>query len=233
VLTANSPLSLPKGTTAILNGTQLRATDPEQNPGQLIYTLTRLPEAGLLQLNGTRPNIGATFTQTDIDTGRLSYSSFGRNQRLTNNNRDEFLPKVSGSNAMWHGTGGSDGGTDTEIFFFNGSIVTQLTTNNTEDFEPQISGTNIAWSGTGGSDGGTDTEIFFFNGSTVSQLTSNTIIDLRVQVSGSNVIWGSYIDSDVTSEIFFGNVAPNDNFGFTIADGAGGVTNGTFTLNLV
>ena len=61
----------------IFNGNLLKATDAEQNSSQLVYTLTRLPEAGLLKLNGDRLKAGGTFTQADIDAGRLVYNSRG------------------------------------------------------------------------------------------------------------------------------------------------------------
>jgi hypothetical protein len=64
---------------------------------------------------------------------------------------------------VWDGRGGSDGGTDFETFFFNGTTITQLTTNRTDDFIPGVSGSNVVWTGRGGSDGGTDDEIFFGN----------------------------------------------------------------------
>ncbi|MCU0569438.1 MAG: T9SS type A sorting domain-containing protein [Oculatellaceae cyanobacterium Prado106] len=207
LLATNSPLSLPKGTTAIFNGTQLKATDLEQNPSQLTYTVTRLPESGLLQLSGTRLAVGNTFTQTDIDTGRLSYSGLGRNQRLTNNNEFDTAPQVSGLNAVWSGVGGSDRGVDEEIFFFNGTTVTQLTTNGTLDLEPQISGNNVVWFGAGGSDGGVDEEIFFFNGTTVTQLTTNNTGEFYPQVSGNNIVWLGIGGSDggTDTELFFFN----------------------------
>ena len=274
VLAVNIPISLTKGTPAIFNANLLKATDAEQNSSQLVYTLNRLPEAGLLQLNGNRLKTGGTFTQADIDAGRLAYNSLGRNQQLTNNSTDDFDPQISGSNVAWYGSGGTDGGTDTEIFFFNGSTVTQLTTNSTSesdlqisgsnavwrgsggtdggtddeifffngstvtqlttnstfDFQPQISGSNVAWYGSGGTDGGTDDEIFFFNGSTVTQLTTNSTDDLAPQISGSNVAWNSILGGSY--EVFFGNLAKNDNFDFTIADGVGGATNGTFNITL-
>ena len=230
VLVVNAPLSLTKGTPAIFNGNLLKATDAEQNSSQLVYTLTRLPEAGLLNLNGDRLKAGGTFTQADIDAGRLVYNSLGRTQRLTTNIAEDFSPQISGSNVVWYGTGGTDSGTDNEIFFFNGSTTTQLTTNNTDDRAPQISGSNIVWYGSGGTDGGTDSEIFFSNGSSTTQLTTNTTEDFSPQISGSNVSWINRVSSSY--EIFFGNLAKNDNFGFIVADGVGGATNGTFNLTL-
>jgi len=69
-----------------------------------------------------------------------------------------------------------------------------------------------------------------FNGSTTTQLTTNSADDRDLKISGSNVAWSKFVGS--TYEIYFGNLAKNDNFGFTVADGVGGTTNGTFNLTL-
>jgi Cadherin-like len=207
VLAVNTPLSLAKGTPVIFNSNLLRATDTEQNAGQLVYTLTRLPEAGLLKLNGDRLKAGGTFTQADIDAGRLVYNSLVRSQRLTTNGTNDYDPRISGFNVVWSGRGSIEGSVDYEIFFFNGSSTTQLTTNSTDDSQPEISGSNIVWSGSGGTDGGTDNEIFFFNGSTTTQLTTNNTDDSQPQISGSNIVWygNGGTDSGTDYEVFFSN----------------------------
>jgi hypothetical protein len=209
-LVANTGISLAKGTTAIFNGSLLKATDAEQQPGQLVYTVNSLPENGKLLLNGTALGQNASFTQADIDSGRLSYISLGGIKQLTTNSTEDFRPQVSGLNVVWEGTGGSDGGTDFEIFLFNGTTTTQLTTNSTDDFDPQVSGSNVVWSGRGGSDGGTDREIFLFNGTSTTQLTSNSTDEFAPRVSGSNVVWYGTGGSDggTDFEIFLFNGTP-------------------------
>ena len=321
-LVANTGITLAKGTTAIFNGSLLKATDAEQQPGQLVYTVNSLPEHGKLLLNGTALGQNASFTQADIDSGRLSYINLGGIKQLSTNSIDDFRPQVSGSNVVWAGTGGSNGGTDREIFFFNGTATTQLTTNSTDDFFPQVSGSNVVWSGRGGSDGGSDYEIFLFNGTTTTQLTTNSTEEFDPQVSGSNVVWqgtgrngggtdreifffngttttqlpsnstgnftprvsgsnvvwlgtggsdggtdfeiflfngttttqlttnstndfipgvsGSNVvwigrggsDGGTDDEIFFGNLANRDRFNFTVSDGAGGSTAGTYNFTI-
>ncbi len=234
ILEGNTGITLAKGTTAIFNGSLLKATDAEQQPGQLVYTLNSLPEYGKLLLNGTALGQNASFTQADIDSGRLSYINLGGIKQLTTNSTEDFRPQVSGLNVVWSGPGGSDGGTDSEIFLFNGTTTTQLTTNSTDDFDPQVSGSNVVWSGRGGSDGGTDGEIFLFNGTATTQLTTNSTDDFIPQVSGSNVVWYGRGGSDggTDGEIFFGNLASRDRFNFTVSDGAGGSTAGTFNFTI-
>ncbi len=72
---------------------------------------------------------------------------------LTTNLLEDRFPQISGSNVVWYGTDG----TTRNIYFYDGSTVSQLTDDSTNDFNPQISGTNVIWFG---SDGG-DNEIFF------------------------------------------------------------------------
>jgi hypothetical protein len=163
ILEGNTGITLAKGTTAGLNGSLLKATDAEQQPGQLVYTLNSLPEHGKLLLNGTALGQNATFTQADIDSGRLSYINLGGIKQLSTNSTEDYIPRVSGSNVVWDGTGGSDGGTDMKSSCSTAqpplnSPPTALMT------LTQVSGSNVVWSGRGGSDGGTDCEIFFFNG---------------------------------------------------------------------
>ena len=52
----------------------LRAVDPDNTPSELVYTLVTAPSAGELRLDGSAILPGGTFTQQDIDDGRLSYA---------------------------------------------------------------------------------------------------------------------------------------------------------------
>jgi hypothetical protein len=70
VLAANTGLTLPAGGIAVINSTVLQATDRDDSPADLIYTVTTAPTQGTLSL-------GTTFTQVDIDSGRLSYHHTG------------------------------------------------------------------------------------------------------------------------------------------------------------
>jgi hypothetical protein len=89
ILEGNTGISLAKGTTAGLNGSLLKATDAEQQPGQLVYTLNSLPEHGKLLLNGTALGQNASFTQADIDSGRLSYMNLGGIKQLSTNSTED------------------------------------------------------------------------------------------------------------------------------------------------
>lgn len=222
-VSTNISIALLRGTSATLNNTTLQATDPEQTTGQLVYTVTTLPKAGQLRLNGNGVSLGSTFTQADIDSGLLSYTHIQGIQQLTQNNFEEgfedtdfpnteidanfnaaFLGfQVSGNFVAWSGFDGND----YEVFLYDGITTRQLTNNAQEDLVFGLDGTKVVWQGKGGSDGGSDYEIFFYNGTATQQLTANTTEDSIPQISGSNVVWFGTGGSDrgLDNEIFFFN----------------------------
>lgn len=51
----------------------LLVVDDDTPPEQLVYTITHLPTGGMLQLNGQLLDIESSFTQDDINQGRLTY----------------------------------------------------------------------------------------------------------------------------------------------------------------
>lgn len=53
--------------------TILQAVDVDNEPGELVYTLKTVPRHGQLQLDGSVLTEGDTFSQLDIDRGRLRY----------------------------------------------------------------------------------------------------------------------------------------------------------------
>ena len=82
----------------------LQVTDADNTPAQLIYTVTTAPVDGRLELT-TAPGVAITsFTQADIDAGRLVYVNNG-----ANSTSDSFTFTVS------DGAGGSIGATTFNI----------------------------------------------------------------------------------------------------------------------
>ena len=65
----------PSSATAI-DATLLETVDSDDGPEELLYTLTAAPNAEL-QLDGVPLNVGDTFTQADINAGRLFYVHSG------------------------------------------------------------------------------------------------------------------------------------------------------------
>ncbi|HYE36122.1 FG-GAP-like repeat-containing protein, partial [Methylocaldum sp.] len=66
-------VSLPQGGTLTIDTSLLEARDDEDPPTALTYTVSDLPDFGVLQLNGVSLTQGGTFTQADIDSNRVVY----------------------------------------------------------------------------------------------------------------------------------------------------------------
>ncbi len=105
-------------------------------------------------------------------------------QPLTANPTTDSNPRVFGDKVVWQGTGGTDAGTDDEIFYFDGNTIIQLTENSVPDRNPEISELGIVWE----RGNGTTQEIIFWNGSE-SALTSNAVFDGESSISSQRVSW--------------------------------------------
>lgn len=89
-LITNNPLTLPAGTNAAILDNLLKATDPNNGPAQLVFTVMTLPKHGLLNINGLNASVGAQFTQQDISNGGVRYYDYGLNQ-----GQDDFCFSVT------------------------------------------------------------------------------------------------------------------------------------------
>ena len=81
----NSLTYNPDETSITIDETMLKvASGNESDPTLLVYTITTLPDAGMLLRSGTPLNNGDTFTQADINNGLITYvpnvSSFSTSQ---------------------------------------------------------------------------------------------------------------------------------------------------------
>ena len=115
--------------------------------------------------------------------------------QLTDNDVNDFFPKISGDNIVWQ----SQINEDSEIFLYDGSEaeIIQITDNAIRDTNPAISGSNVVWSQSG--------EIVLYNGSETIQLTDNDVRDTSPAISGNNVVWKSEIDTDGEIFLYDGN----------------------------
>ncbi len=111
--TANVPLFLPEGGSSIIGSSLLNSVDPDNtDPETLQYRLTETPQYGSLTLSGSQLGVGSTFTQADINTGRLNYEHDG-----SENFADNFQFIVSDSVADHvYAPGGSGGVSTFDIF---------------------------------------------------------------------------------------------------------------------
>ncbi|KAB2969637.1 cadherin-like domain-containing protein, partial [Zoogloea sp.] len=120
--------TLLEGETITLNNTQLTATDPDTVPAQLTYRVLSLPSSGSIRLNGVALEYFDSFTQADVDAGRVSFLHAGGEDFV-----DFFTYSVS------------DGSTETAVRNFNLTITPQndtpTATNGSRIFGPE--GTSI------------------------------------------------------------------------------------------
>ena len=74
IIQLNSLTYNPDETSITIDETMLKVTSGNQSdPTLLVYTITTLPDAGVLSKNGTPLNSGDTFTQADINDGLITY----------------------------------------------------------------------------------------------------------------------------------------------------------------
>ncbi|MBK6932220.1 MAG: proprotein convertase P-domain-containing protein [Saprospirales bacterium] len=80
VLVNNNPLVLDPGVNAVIAPDLLKTTDPNNSDDQLVYTLMTTPANGELQLYwGGALQVGAQFTQADLNGNGLRYFDYGHN----------------------------------------------------------------------------------------------------------------------------------------------------------
>ena len=78
VLATNAGATVAEGSTGnVIASTQLQTTDADNTNAELVYTLNAVPVNGTLRLSGTALAANDTFTQADIDAGRLTYDHDG------------------------------------------------------------------------------------------------------------------------------------------------------------
>lgn len=69
--------NVPEGGTATITSAFLTAIDSDNTTVQRQYRITQAPTQGVLQLNGAALGVGSTFTQADIDAGKVTYKHNG------------------------------------------------------------------------------------------------------------------------------------------------------------
>ena len=75
----NQSAIVDEGQSIIFDSSLLSVSDPEQSPNALTYSIETLPVNGELFLDGNLLAVGATFTQADVDSGRVRYDHNGTN----------------------------------------------------------------------------------------------------------------------------------------------------------
>ena len=73
VVNVNTGKTLAEGTSALISSSQLFATDPDNTPTQLVYTVSTAPANGRLE-RVAAPGVAITsFTQADLNSGAIRY----------------------------------------------------------------------------------------------------------------------------------------------------------------
>jgi hypothetical protein len=116
VAEVNTGATIDEGASLTLTSEHLLATDPESSADKVKYTLdpegnSEFPKNGLLKLNGVPLGDGGTFTQADINTGKVIYTHNG-SETLS----DGFVFEVADEFGHLASTNGST------IFFFDLTI---------------------------------------------------------------------------------------------------------------
>ena len=70
VIATNTPLNVNEGAAGVIDASLLETTDQDHGPTSLVYNVTTAPANGTLLVSGVA---SLTFTQDDIDNGRLTY----------------------------------------------------------------------------------------------------------------------------------------------------------------
>ena len=69
----NAGLTLDEDATAVITNTKLKITDVDTSAGDITFILAAIPVNGKLQLDGSDLAATDTFSQADIDSGKLKY----------------------------------------------------------------------------------------------------------------------------------------------------------------
>ena len=87
---------------------ELSAVPPTQSADQVVYTLKALSTHGYLKLDGVRLGVGSSFTQADVNSGKLTYTH--TDTSATQNDPDSFRVTVNDGATPFTRPGGVTGG---------------------------------------------------------------------------------------------------------------------------
>ena len=204
------------GTT--LSAAMLDTTDVDNSAAQVVYTVTVVPGNGVIKLSGTTLNLSDTFTQDDIDNSRLTYDHDG-----SETTGDSFDFSV-------------DDGVGTAS---TGTFSITVTPQNDE----QVLATNISPTVLEGSVGTTlsaamlDTtdvdntaaQVVY----TVTDVPGNGVIKLSgTTLNLSDTFTQDDIDNSRLTYDHDGSETTGDSFDFSVDDGVGTASTGTFTISV-
>ncbi len=215
-LVSNNPLTLNEGATQTISSTSLLVSDGAQSPGLITYSVLTAPNpiAGSLNLNSTVLAVGGTFTQADINAGRLTYRQSGSETPLS----DSFVFRAAtGSTGPLASTIPP---TTFSLNFLPVNDAPQLLSTNlgvTLTEGTAIAITSTLLSATDAEQGPTQL-VYSINNAP----TNGTLLRSGLALTTGGTFTQAEITGNLLTYSHNGSETLNDGFTFTLTDGAGG-----------
>jgi VCBS repeat-containing protein len=215
VITTNTGLSVNEGGTTTLGSGQLSASDSDNTPAQLVYSLTSAPAHGRLERVGTPGVVISSFTQADINSGSVRYVHDG--SETTTDSLSFTL---------------TDGGTDV-----TGTFSITISAVNDPPVLDTNTGVTVDEGGVIGIVGGQLLAVDSDNtpGQLVYTVTTSPAHGRLEIVTNPGVAVTSFTQSDIDSRtlryVHDGSESTSDAFVFSVSDGAQTVT-GSFAVTV-
>lgn len=222
-LPTNVTATVAEGNTLTVSNTQLSATDVDSPDSTLTYQVESLPTSGVLLLDGVHIGVGATFTQADIDSGKLQYTNQSQSAGTDSFNftlRDGQINIITGLQGALRQTPG--GALDTQTFNINITEVNDapVLTANTNQALTQGDTVTVTTASLNASDvDSTDTETIF----TVTTIPSNGEIKLNgvALTNGQTFTLDDVKNNRVTYTHTTAQPTGTDTFQFQLTDSTG------------
>ncbi|MGJ3251885.1 MAG: cadherin-like domain-containing protein [Elainellaceae cyanobacterium] len=206
---------------------------------QEVFFYNGLTGASIQLSNGNGNNSAAAISDSLVIWNQYDGNDYevfayeiatGMTRQLSNNDVDDVVPigGLSGSNAIWNRI--NENG-KAQVFFYDGTTSRPLTDIGSNRVGLGVSGGNVVYNSL--DNNGSPDDIFFFDtqSNRLVQITNDNRANFAVGISGSKVVWNGYDGTDF--EVFFADLdqrVSQDHFAFTVSDGLGGITSGSFNL---
>lgn len=216
-VTTNQSLTLDEGASAGIGTGLLQATDPDNLPAELTYTISAPTLSGQLLLNGQALGQGGSFTQADIDQGLLSYAHDG-----SETTQDSFTFDLSDGNL----------GTSSQTFTITVRPVDDAPVLETNDGLRLDEGATqtIEASLLSASDIDTPASSIVFQ---ITDLPDNGEILVDGDPIGSSLSFTQAdLDAGLVEYRHFGDENSSDSFSFTVSDGTTTLGTATFQITV-
>ena len=219
VLATNTGTTVNEASTGnVITVAMLETTDVDNTAAQLTYTVTAATLNGTLRLSGTALGVSDTFTQADIDAGLVTYDHDG--SATVSDSFDFSIDDGQGT-------------------LSSGTFNITVTPVNNEEVLATNTGTTVNEASTGNvittamlettDVDNTSGQLIY----TVDVASSNgTLYNNGVALVATDIFTQADIDAGLITYTHNGSETTSDTFDFTVDDGAGTTTSGTFNLSV-